>query len=89
MYIVAYVLSWITGIVVFLTAKPSEKRLRFNGLQAVFLGIVGFILYFVPLVGGILALLIWILGIVAGVRAYQDQDMVIPVIGDFAKKYSA
>ena len=88
LYIVAYIFTWITGIVVFLIAAPSEKRLRFNGMQAVFLGIIAFILYFIPIIGGIITLILWILGIVVGIKAYQGEDMMLPVIGGWAKHCS-
>jgi uncharacterized membrane protein len=88
LYVVAYILTWITGVIVFLIAKPTEKRLKFNGLQAIFLGIIIFILDFIPIVGWLIAIILWIVGVVAGIKAYQGQDMVLPVIGDWAKKYS-
>lgn len=88
LYIFAYLLGWLSGIVVFLVAKPGEKRVKFHGLQAVFLGIVATILYFIPIVGGIIALLLWLLGLVVGIKAYQGEDMSLPVIGDLAKQHS-
>jgi uncharacterized membrane protein len=87
LYIVAYILSWITGIVIFAMSKPSEKRLRFNGLQSIFLGIIGTILFFIPFVGWILGLLLYIVGIVSGIKAYYGEDVILPVIGQYAKKY--
>lgn len=88
LFIVAYVLTWITGIIVLVMAKPSEKRLRFNALQSVFLGIVIFVLWFIPVIGGVISFVLWIIGIIAGVRAYNGEDVVLPVIGDYAKRHS-
>ncbi len=88
LFVVAYVLAWLTGIVVFIIAKPSDKRLRFNALQAVFLGIVITVLGFIPFVGGPIAFVLWIIGIIAGAKAYNGDDVYLPIIGEYAKKYS-
>ena len=89
LYIVAYSLAWLTGIVVFVMSKPSEKRLRFNGLQSILLGITANVLLFLPIVGWLLAALLWVVGIVAGLKAYNGEDIVLPIIGPYAKKYTS
>lgn len=37
---VAYILTWITGLIVFFTAKKEDKFTRFHALQAIGLGVV-------------------------------------------------
>ena len=36
---VAYILTWVTGLIVFFVAKKEDKYARFNALQAIGLGI--------------------------------------------------
>jgi uncharacterized membrane protein len=88
LYIVAYLLTWLTGIIVFVAAKPSEKRLRANALQATFLGIVITVLWFIPVVGWVAAVVLWLVGVIAGLRAYNGEDIHMPVIWEYAKRYS-
>ncbi len=88
LYLAAYVLMWLTGIIVFVMAKPSEKRLRFNALQATFLGVVITVLWFIPVVGWAIAAVLWLVGIISGAKAYNGDDVHLPVIADYAKKYS-
>ncbi len=88
LYIVAYVLEWLSGIVVFAVAKQSEKRLRFHALQAVFLGILATVLSFIPVIGWFLGVLLWLAGIVIGIKAYQGEDINLPILGEYAKKHA-
>lgn len=86
-YLLTYILLWITGILVYITEGQRNKRAKFHALQAIFLGIVVTVIGYVPIIR-ILALVLWIYGIYIGIRAYQGADISIPVLGDFAKKYS-
>lgn len=83
-YILAYILSFISGIIVYAIAQ-SDARKRFHGLQAIVLGVVGFILSFIPFVGGIIALLIWLYGLYIGIEGYNGNDVLVPALGDWAK----
>lgn len=88
-YIFAYILTWLSGIIVYVTEGQHDKRAKFHALQAIFLGIIIFIVYLIPLpFFYILAILLWIYGIYVGVKAYDGKDVMIPVLGDYAKKYS-
>ena len=42
---VAYILTWITGLIVLMTAKKEEKFKRWHAIQAIGLGIVFMVLY--------------------------------------------
>ncbi len=87
LYLLTYVLLWLTGILVYITEGQKDKRAKFHALQAIFLGVVVTILGYIPIIR-ILALVLWIYGIYIGIRAYQGTDISIPVLGDYAKKYS-
>jgi uncharacterized membrane protein len=92
MYIFTYLLSWLSGIIVFFTKGQSDKRMKFHSLQAIFLGIIAvvidLILFFIPFLGPILAFLIWLYGMYIAVKAYEGEDIKVPVIADYAAKYS-
>lgn len=88
----AYVLGFLTGIALLLLEKESEF-VRFHAMQSTitFLGIfiIQRILVFIPFLGGLLAMLLslvglvlWILGIV---KAYQGEYYKFPIVGDIAE----
>ena len=91
-YIFVYLFMWLSGIIVFFTAGQKDKRLKFHSLQAIFLGIIAivldFILVFVPFLGPLVVFLIFIYGMYIAVKAYYSEDIEIPVIVDYAAKYS-
>lgn len=85
----AYVLGWLSGLVVFLVEK-EDKFVRFHALQAIV--IFGFfnVVVMVPLIGWMLSPLVMILGLVTWilclVKAYQGEKFKLPVVGDFVEK---
>ena len=91
-YIFTYLLSWLSGIIVFVTKGQDDKRMKFHSLQAIFLGITAvvleFVLFFIPSLGSVLAFLIWLYGMYIAVKAYEGEDIKVPVIADYAAKYS-
>lgn len=91
-YIFVYLFMWLSGIIVFFTIGQKDKRLKFHSLQAIFLGVIAvvldFILVFVPFLGSLVAFLIFIYGMYIAVKAYYGEDIEIPVITDYAAKYS-
>lgn len=88
LYVFSYVLIWVSGIIVFIIARPSQKRLRFNALQATILGAVVFVLLWVPLFGWFIAFVLWLIGVIAGAKAYNGEDVELPVIGSYARRHS-
>ena len=96
MMLVAYILTWITGLIVYFTAGKDDDEVRFHAVQAILLGVAMLVIMFVgfiTLVGWIIAmpinLLLWIYGVYVGYKAYSTGErMLIPVIGEYAVKYS-
>ena len=85
--LVAYILSWLTGIIVFLIAK--DRLAKFHGMQALILGIIGLVISFIPFVGWLVSFVIWLYGLyVAIVYAHKGVMYKIPYIGEYAEKYS-
>jgi len=88
MALVAYILSWLTGLIVFLVAK--DKLAKFHGMQSLILGLVGLVLSVITF--GLLspvAFLLWLYGLYVGiVYAYKGEMYKIPYIGAYAEKYA-
>lgn len=98
LFIVAYIIPLLTGILVLILNKDKDKRLRLHSFQAIFLGIVFVILwvlfsvlFFIPflgVIGSLIWFLLWLYGLYVGFEGYNGRDIVIPVITDYAKRYS-
>lgn len=89
LYLVTYLLTWLTGILIYITAGQKNKRLKFHAVQAILVGIVIFVLGWIPIIGWIIAILLWLYGMYVGYEGgYQGKDIEVPVIGPFARKYS-
>jgi len=84
-----YVGVWVTGLI-FLLLEKKDRFVRFHAMQSLvtFIGLT--ILTMVPIIGWILSPLIMILGfilwIVLIIKAYQGEEFVLPIVGEFAKK---
>jgi len=91
--LLCYVLAWISGLVFFLIEKEN-KFVRFHALQSIIvfgaLFLAGFILGWIPIIGGlinwlirVLALVLWMLLMI---KAYQGEKYKLPWAGDLAEK---
>lgn len=86
---------WIIAIV-FLLLEPynRDKFVRFHAFQALFHGLAwiggNIVLSLIPYLGWSLlplwSLLMFVLAVIAAVKAYQGEAWKIPVIGPFAEK---
>lgn len=87
----AYLLGWISGLVFFLIEK-EDKEIRFNAMQSIlFFGLLN-ILAMVPLIGWALSPFLALIGLVGWifllVKTYQGEKVKLPIIGDYAEKFS-
>lgn len=88
----AYVLGFVSGIIIYLISK--DKFARFHALQSIMLSVVLYIiryaLAFLPGMGyraySLVNLISLLLFIFLLVKAYQGQKIKLPVIGDIAEK---
>ncbi len=87
-YIFTYLLTWLSGIIVFITVGQNDGRAKFHALQAIFLGVVLFVIGWIPIIGWAIGILGWLYGLYIGFMAYQGDDCEIPVIGAYARQYS-
>lgn len=92
---IAYVLTWVTGLIIFFVAKKEDKYARWHAVQAIGLGIattvVYIILYFIPfafLFSWIIWVAVLVLVVILAVKAYKGEKIRLPVIADFADKYA-
>ncbi len=87
-FIVAYLFSLISGIVVLLLYGDLDKRLRFHSLQSITLSIIAIVVsvlfgFLSPILSSIIFLLIWAYGMYLGLEAYAGNDVDIPIVSDF------
>lgn len=93
---VAYLLGFITGIVLLLVEKEN-KFVRFHAMQSTVtfggLFILNIVLGFIPvlgwLTGTVLSLVGLVLWLVLMIKAYQGEMYKLPYIGDFAAEQLA
>src|SRR6266568_6169396 len=99
----SYVLGWITGLVFFLMEKQN-RFVRFHAMQSIlFFGglsilgivlriIIGIDIPFLSLVAlcinGLVGLVAFVGWLVLLINAFQGKYFKLPVIGDYAEKYS-
>lgn len=89
----AYLLSFVTGVIFLLISK--DKFVRFHALQSIFLAVTFIVIDSILGFTIILAIFIPLLGllqlgasIAMMVKAYQGEKYKLPVIGDLAEKHA-
>ena len=93
--LLAYLAGFITGIIFFVIEKEN-KFVRFHAMQSIVtfgvLFVAGIFMAFIPVIGPIVGMLIWILELVLWVilmvKAYNGEKFKLPIAGDFAEKNS-
>ena len=89
---VAYILTWVTGLIIFFIAKKEDKYARWHAIQAIGFGIAATVVSIVvsllriPFLGMIVWLLVIVGIIVLAMKAYQGEKIRLPVIADMADK---
>ncbi len=102
MYIIAYLIPILTGLIVYFLYAETDKGLRFQAVQSILYSIAFIVVYvvlaalffviffFAPFIGGVIlglfSLLAWLYGLYTGYKAYMGMHAIIPVVGDFAKR---
>ncbi len=83
----AYLLGFVSGIIIYLIEKDKPDKSRyvmFHAVQAIILGAVWFIIAFVPVIGQLVVFITWVIMLY---KAYTGEEYHLPVIGDYAEKY--
>ncbi|MCL4404515.1 MAG: hypothetical protein M1544_00970 [Candidatus Marsarchaeota archaeon] len=90
LYLLAYVFTIVSGIIIYLFFAKGNKRLRMHSEQAIILGVImivlSAILFLVPYISSIITLLVWIYGLYIGFEAYSGRDVDIPYITEIVKR---
>lgn len=89
----SYVLGAITGVV-FLTLDKGDDYVKFHASQSIALCVIWLggwiVLLIIPVIGWVLlpfwGLLMFVLWLVAMVKAWQGEKFELPVINDYLKK---
>jgi len=91
--LIAYILSWLGGLMVLYGMKDNTRETKFHAAQAIVIGVgyfgismlYGMIPLYIPFFSRIL-LLIYAIAIVAGiVKSNKGEDPELPLIGGIAK----
>ena len=89
--ILCYCLGWITGIV-FLLIEPKNKFVRFHAFQSILVfgavTVAELLLRWIPLVGTLVYVLGFILGLVLIVTTAQGKKYKLPWAGNLAEKWA-
>jgi uncharacterized membrane protein len=87
--LLCYVLGWVSGIV-FLILEPNNKTIKFHAIQSIIvfavLSVVYAIFFWIPVIGWILWVLIFITWVILMIKALQGGKWKFPVAGDLAEK---
>ncbi|MCL5442227.1 MAG: hypothetical protein M1603_00895 [Candidatus Marsarchaeota archaeon] len=92
-FIITYLLSLLSGVVMLFLYGDIDKRLKFHSLQAITLGMIAVVVsvlfgFLSPVLSSILFLLIWAYGMYIGLEAYAGRDIDIPIVSDFVHSIS-
>lgn len=92
----AITLSWIFWIaaIIFIATEKENYRIKFHAWQALFYGIAGVVVSavigWIPVVGWcIVPLVLFVVPIIAIVKAWNGEDWEIPLIGEWAKQQAS
>ncbi|MCD1293670.1 hypothetical protein CUJ83_01505 [Methanocella sp. CWC-04] len=83
----AYVLTWLTGIIILIIAGDS-RFLKFHAMQSIVFGIIVTVLAMVLSViciGAIIGLLGWLYSLYGAYVVYTGREFRIPYIADFVE----
>jgi len=101
MFLVAYLVPLITGILVYILYGSKDIKLKFQSVQAILLGICFIIAYIIfevidlfifsialSIIFDLVLLLAWLYGMYTGYKASKGMDANIPYLSDYASSIS-
>ena len=91
--ILAYIFTWIGGLIVLYGIKNNEKNTKFHAAQAIVIGVGYMIIYaiyqmipvYIPFFSKLIYGLYAVLVIIGIVKANKDEDPELPVVSNIAK----
>ena len=92
--LLCYVGWWVSGLV-FVLLEQESKFVRFHAMQAIYvfgpLTVASIIIGLIPIIGTVIAGLIWLLGVVLWIvlmiKAYQGVQFKVKWAGDYAERW--
>ena len=75
---------WVLSLVV-LAARKDNEFVRFHASQGVLLFVISVILWFIPVLGWLLNIVVAVAAIVGIIKALQGEKWELPVVGSWAK----
>jgi len=82
-------LGWIIPLIALIALLMEEKKgrpfIKYNAMQAVIMGVIIILLTFVPVIGWILEIALWVYAIVLGIQSYKGEWVTVPALTDFCK----
>ena len=90
-YLLTYLLEFVSGIFVYATVAQDNKRIRRHAIQAILLGIVSVIAYYLFLIialgilSSVITLLIWLYCLYLGYEASKGNDVEVPILTSYVK----
>ena len=91
--ILAYIFTWVGGLIVLYGMKDNERNTKFHAAQAIVIGIGYMIVYavyrlipiYIPFFSTIIYGLYIVLVVIGIVKANKEEDPELPVVGGIAK----
>ena len=88
----AYLLTWLSGVIVLFINDGRDQNLKFHSLQAIFLGILITVIWMgsfllippVRIIDYLMDFLLYLYGLYVGIQAYSGRSISMPVIGTLA-----
>lgn len=88
----AYLLTWLSGVIVLFINDGRDQNLKFHSLQAIFLGILITVIWMgsfllippVRIIDYLVDFLLYLYGMYVGIQAYSGRSISMPVIGTLA-----
>lgn len=82
---IAYVLLWVSGLVV-LVLEVQDRFLKFHALQSIIYALVLMLIGFIPVFGWAVFVLGWLYALYGAYLVYSGQEFKVPYVGEFVEK---
>ena len=76
---------WLLSVVM-LVLKKDDEFVKFHAKQGTVIFVVSIILWFIPIIGWLLQIVVLIAVVIGFLKAYSGERFKLPVIGDLADK---
>ena len=85
--VLGYVFGIVAVVAIFIDPYKENPFVRLHAVQAIVLWVVGISLGWIPGIGWLVGLVIFVVGIIAAIKAFQGEYYKIPVVYDVGKGF--